>query len=391
MTEPTLVKKGERYSIHKYVGPRGTTWRAVVELSPDPVTGARRQKRLSGRKTRKDLERDIANLLAKDERGGEARNARITVAEYLDRWLALCESDVKPGTFRRYGELTRTWLVPELGQIQVAKLTVADIKRLHETMKKKGRSTTTIQLAHTTLRTALKRAVDLDVEPNPVCSMVKPPRRSAKSARARALTPAEAVAFLAAAEGDDYEPLWRLAIMTGMRRGELLGLRWQDVDLDRGVLMIQHTLVRGKGGRWESGTPKSERGRRNVSISDADVKSLTEYRTRQKTWRIASANWQETGLVFTGADGQAMSANTLDRRYRRQLRKAEIDDTYRLHDLRHAAVTLLLIAGVNINVVSERVGHHKSAFTLDQYGHVIEGLQKDAAETYEKFLKKSAP
>lgn len=207
-------------SIKKRVGKRGVTWTAVVDLPPDPITGKRRQKRLSA-PTRKDIEHLVAEHVQTIEHGAYADAGKLTVAEFVTRWLGTLEN-VGPATRRRYTDLMRLHVLPLIGSRPLAKLTPLDLQGLYADRKAAGLSSTSINLLHNVLHRALKQAVDWDLLSRNVAERVKAPRP--KPPEPKTWDAAQVARFLAAAEQTDEAALWRVAITTGMRRSELLGM-----------------------------------------------------------------------------------------------------------------------------------------------------------------------
>jgi integrase len=182
---------------------------------------------------------------------------------------------------------------------------------------------------------------------------------------------------------DPLEALWRLAIYTGMRRGELLALKWADLDLDAGALFVQRSLSRGQTSRLEEGEPKSQSGRRRIALSPSVVESLKRHRVRQLEHRLAVAEmYEDRGYVFANDTGGYLHANTLYRRFHDLIIRADVP-VIRFHDLRHTSATLLLAEGVHGKIVQERLGHANIAMTLDLYSHVTSDTQRQAADALE--------
>ena len=196
----------------------------------------------------------------------------------------------------------------------------------------------------------------------------------------------QAAAFLAEADPTDLAALWRVALICGLRRGELLGLRWDDLDLDRGTLAVRRTLSRGTGGTWVLGEPKTATGRRSIALPASCVAAQRKHRAAQNAERLRLGPlWQDQGYIFTGATGQPLHVNSLTTRYA-QLIKAAGVPRIRFHDLRHTCATLLLAQGIHPKVVQERLGHANISMTLDRYSHVIPGMQQAAADALDAAL-----
>jgi integrase len=374
-------------SIQKRVGKRGITWTVVVDAPPDPATGKRRQKRLAAA-TKKQLEDLLAAHIASMASGTYADASKLTIAEYVDRWIDSLGSTVRPQTSRRYADLLHQHAVPRLGGVQLAKLTPLHIQQLEADRLAAGLAANTVLMLHMVLHRALKQAMRWNLIARNVTEAVDPPRPG--RSEYTTWSAAQAARFLAAAERDEYAALWRLAILTGMRRGELLGVKWEDLDLDRGTLAVQRTISRTATGNWGPGAPKTASGRRSVALQASAVEALRRHRTHQLEHRLAvGAFYQDQGYVFTTLDGRPLHINSLVARFDK-LTKAAAVPRIRFHDLRHTAATLMLANGEHPKQVQERLGHSSIAITLDRYSHVTENMQRQAADRLEALLEKAA-
>lgn len=372
-----------RGSIQKRVGTRGTTWYAVVDLPPDPVTGKRRQKRLSA-PTRREVEALIAETMQTAKNGVPADAGKLTVREYMDQWLKSAEPGLKPSTFRRYHDLTRRHVIPVLGNIKLAKLSPLDIQRWHADRLATGLSATSVVHLHYMFHRALEQAMRWNMVPRNVTELVDPPRRSTPDAATWNAT--QVGAFLTAGDKTNLAALWRLALLTGMRRGELLGLIWEDVDLERGTLAVRRTLSRGKAGSWEVGTPKTASGRRSIALPASAVSSLRQHRIHQLEHRLKLGDiYQDQGFVFTNATGGPLHVNSLMLQFVKVIAAAGVP-RIRFHDLRHTSATLMLANGEHPKIVQERLGHANISMTLDRYSHVTMDMQRAAADRLDILL-----
>lgn len=376
-----------RYGIHKEQTERGVVWKATLDLGPDPATGKRRQRRLSA-PTRKALEAAIGELLGAVDRGELVTASKLTVHQYLHQWLAAVEPSLKPLTVMKYRYDIDASLKAALGDQKLATLGPLQLQRTVANLEALGLQPSTIRTQYAILRNALRQALAWGVIARDPTVGVTLPRLNASSANA--WDTEQARAFLDAARSTDLYPLWLMAITTGMRRGELLGLTWANVDLDAGVLTIDRALVpnlRGAGGGYMQTTPKTKKGFRRVGISDDLVAELRSHRTRQLERKLLHRpDWQDGDWVFTTDRGAPITSHILTSRFAQLTATAKLP-RIRIHDLRHTAATLMLAVGESPRVVSERLGHSTVAITLDRYTHVDQAMQRAAAERLDGLLK----
>jgi len=247
-----------------------------------------------------------------------------------------------------------------------------------------GKSPKTVSNTHGVLHRALEQAVRWSILSRNVADVVEPPRVSRPPMRT--LSPEEARKVLAVAEGDELEALWRLALTTGLRQGELAALRWGQVDLERGVLQVVGTLQQASDHERVVAEPKTARGRRSVQIAGATVESLRAHRARCMAKSVASGH--HDAYVFAWGDGRPYSMSMIWKRWHRLNVKAEVP-LVRFHDLRHTAASLLLTRGVHPKVVQEMLGHSTIAMTLDVYSHVAPSLHREAATVMDALLSQT--
>lgn len=365
---------------------RGNSWTALVDLPTDPVTGARRRKRITAR-TKREVETQVAELIHKAETGFTAAG-KLTVREFFEQWLETTAPTLRPSTARRYRDVARLHIVGVIGNLQLAKLTPGDVQRLYANRLAAGLSPTSVNHIHAILHRALDQAVRWGLLMRNVTDMVDAPRRA--SPEMQAWDARQVAAVLAAAAGDELEALWRLAVFSGMRRGEMLGLRWADVDLDRGELAIRRTLSRGATSRLESGEPKTAAGRRRVSLPASVVESLRRHRVRQLEQRLAAGPaYADQDLVFATESGASLHPNSLYLRFGRLIERAGVA-SIRFHDLRHTNATIDLATGTHPKVVQERLGHATISETLDRYSHLAPNMQREAANRLDAAIEAAA-
>jgi len=370
------------------------TWEVSVSLQRDPATGRRRRRYLTVRGSRKDAERALAAALAQLDSGLDVSPGKITVADFLLRWLRdYAVSNVAQSTLQRYQGIVEHHLVPALGHLKLRELRPAHIQHAYASFNRRDRraaplSPKTIFEHHALLRTALNWAVRWQLLSRNPAQFTAPPRP--QRPQMRVMSVEEAQRFLEVAAATPHHALLYLALATGGRLGELLALRWQDVDLEMGVLQITRTARFAKGQGVTFGQPKTHRSRRPVALSPETVGVLREHKRRQLGYRLQlGGGYEDQGLVFTDGWGRPLYDSTVRRAFYNITREAGIE-RLRIHDLRHTAATLMLRAGVNPKVVSERLGHATVSITLDTYSHVLPDLQREAAAAMDAILGAAA-
>jgi integrase len=263
-----------------------------------------------------------------------------------------------------------------LGRIKLKDLSATHARGLYREKLESGSSPRTVQYIHTTLRKALKDAVSDGLIPRNVADGIKAPRPKKKEINP--LSPEQARAFLAAAHGDRFEALYVLALHCGLREGELLGLKWDDVDLESGMLRVRRTLSEPRTG-YVFEPPKNGKGR-SIKLTRAATEALRGHLGRQLEEIGGSGDdYQDQGLVFPSRSGTPMNAKNLTARSFKPLLKRSGLPNIRLHDLRHTCATLMLCEGVHIKLVQELLGHATVSITLDTYSHLLPGMGDETA------------
>ncbi len=308
---------------------------------------------------------------------GPAAAERITVAQYLARWLALGESTLARKTHGRYEGIVDNHLDPYIGGLRLDKLTSLHIQEMFAAQERAGASASTQHKAAVVLGIALRQAVRLGlILGNPMDRVTKP---KSKPAEMQVWSPPQARKFLTACQGDRLEALYVLALTTGMRQGELFGLAWADVDFDAGCLSVRRSLE-DLNGELRLKETKSAKGRRRIDLPKLTLDALHEHRKRML------AEGHGAAPVFCDTDGGHLRGPNVTRRSFAPLMKRAGLPRIRFHDLRHTAATCLLLAGENPKVVQERLGHAKVQITLDTYSHVLPTMQAAAAERLQKLF-----
>ena len=316
-----------------------------------------------------------------------AKQTSPTLEAFLRSWLETSvKPRVRPLTYAGYKVNVEKHLIPTLGKIRLDQLTPEHVQSMINSRIAGGFSTKTTAYVHQVLRTALSLAVRWEMVSRNVAKLVDKPRIERKPINP--LTPDEARRFLHAIRGHRLEALFSVALALGLRQGEALGLKWEDVDFATGTLRISSQLQRVDG-HLTLVPPKTAMSRRTLVMPRLIVESLREHEKRQLSEKLwAGTNWKETGLVFTNRTGGPTQARRVIEQFHRAL-----DETgmrrIRFHDLRHSCATLLLVQGVSPRVVMEVLGHSEIALTMNAYSHVVPELQRDAAQRMQAILERS--
>jgi integrase len=350
-------------------------------------TEERRRATKAGFATQKEAQAALNKVLVALEEKTFIAPSKVSLREYLkSEWLPAIEATIRPSTYRSYVQHVECHISPHLGSVQLQKLSGSQISALYAKLAlsgkrdgKSGLSPLSIRHVHATLHRALKDAVRWEqITRNPI-EAADPPRISGDGTRELRTWNAEQLrVFLDAAKDERLSPLWHLLAMTGLRRGEALGLRWEDVDLEAGRVSVRRALI-PNGAVVVVSEPKTARGRRSVALDPETVEVLKRQAGQQLADQVENGDeWRDTGLVFTKANGEAWHPEVVSRFFRQAVKRSKLP-VIRLHDLRHTHATLALRAGIHPKVVSERLGHATIAITLDTYSHAIPAMQEEAA------------
>ena len=336
--------------------------------------GKQRRKYVYGR-TRREAHGKLTTLLDAQQAGRVIPTGKQTLEQFLNRWLEdVVRPSVRPYTHDSYAQLVRLHISPALGTTRLDKLTPQSVQVLLNQKRKDGLSPRTVQYLRTVLRLALSQALKWDLVSRNVAALTNPPH--VPKTEITPFGPGELKTFLKAVEDEPLEALFVVTATAGLRRGEVLGLLWDNVDFKKGQIQVRHAVQRIDG-KLRLVETKSARSRL-VELTTLAIEALTRHRRRQLEQRLAAGkSWQDFDYVFTNRKGTPLEARTVWRAFKRILAKAGLRDQ-RFHDLRHAAATLMLSEGVNPKVVAEMLGHSKIAVTMDLYSHVTPTMQVDA-------------
>ena len=384
-------------------------WCGVIEL---PVSnGTRTRKSIYGKTAQEVVER-MADARKSAADGCLIRDDRQRLGVFLDTWLEACEPTIRPTTFRRYSDIVRLHIKPELGHIRLTKLTAQQVqlfinrkvgskaasKEKSGRPAPKGLSARTVQHILGVLRTALGRAKKWGLLNQNVATHAKPPRVERHEVQPFGV--GEAQCFVEAVQGHRLEALFTVAIASGLRMGEALGLRWEDIDLDARTLHVRRSLQRNFGklsaeecdnyGIVSLVEPKTVKSRRIVAIPKSLVASLKTHRSRQQQERlVAGTRWVDSKLVFTTTIGTPIDQRNIQEQFKRVLKNAGLRKQ-RFHDLRHAAASLLLAKGASPREIMDFLGHSQFSITMDLYTHLVPEVRRATADRMDEIFGKAA-
>jgi integrase len=374
-----MSKRGQNEgSIYKRKDGR---WAGAVSLG---YVGGRLKRKAVYGKTRKAVQDRMTRLLNDQQTGlpvvGEKQRVGDFLADWLENWV---RPTVKPKTFSSYSDTVRLHLVPSLGRIVLAKLTPQHVQAMMNERLASGLSPRTVGYVRSVLNIGLGRAVKLGLVHRNVVALVDRPNVARHEIQP--LTVEQSRALLAAARDHRLGALFSVALALGFRKGEGLGLRWQDVDFDAATITISGALQRIGGALVRTET-KNNASRRMLRVPAAAMKALREHRVRQMEERLAAGDrWRDSGLVFTTSIGTPLDPRNVLRHFSRVLSAAGIAHI-RFHDLRHSCATLLLAQGVSARVVQDILGHSAIRVTMDVYSHVMPSMREDAMRAMDSVL-----
>jgi integrase len=356
-------------------------WAGSVHIGYED--GKRVRKHVMGH-SRKEVADKLALLMRAHAEKRPIPSQREKLGLFLRRWLdEVAKPTLRASTYKSYDDIMRLHLIPGLGHIALAKLAPADVQAFLNRKSASGLSPRRVQYIHAVLRRALVTAERWGMVSRNVAKLVDPPRVTKHEITP--LAPEQAKRLIDAAQSDRYQALYVAALGTGLRQGELLGLRWDDVDLDAGRLRVRHTLARVDGSLVLL-EPKTERSRRTVVLPETVITALRAHRTRQLMERlVAGSRWVDSGHVFATTIGTPIEAAAVTRAFHRALARAALPHS-RFHDLRHATATFLLAQGMTLEDVKYLLGHSSITLTSNTYGHVLEKRQHQVAQAMDAVL-----
>jgi integrase len=361
------------------------TWTVRIFLGRQS-DGKRKYFNKTVRGSKKDAQMWLTAKLREKDLGMFVEPASISLNAYLDQWLEeIARAKVREATFDGYVAKLKVHVRPTIGLKRLSDLQAHDIQKLYNDMTRRGLSAKTVRHVHNVLSPSLKQAVKWRLLSQNPCDLCELPRIAKREMQC--FTPEETAVFLQYAKSDRYYAAFVLAIETGMRPEEYLGLKWSDIDFGSCRLSVRRALVVRKGGGFAFTEPKTPQSRRSIPLSQSAIAVLKSHRKEQLEARMLNRDvYEENDLVFPSELGTPTLYGNLDRRHFKKIIQAAGLKKIRLYDLRHTMATLLLSKGLNPKIVSERLGHSSIALTLDTYSHVLPTMQRDATEHMEKMM-----
>jgi integrase len=341
----------------------------------------RKRKYIYG-ETKKEVLDKLKVALYEQRQGTLATGPQQTVKHFLENWLEeIHKPTIRVSTYLRYRRTLHRHIFPAIGHVQLQKLSAQQVQAFYTRKLKDGMAPGSIWYMHAILHKAFDQAVRWKLLSRNVCDEVAPPRIPKRENKT--LTKEQAQKLLDTARGHTLEALLTVALVTGMRRGELRSLRWSDIDFEDKHLQVRRTVEHLTGYGYYENEPKSDRSKRSIALPDFAIETLKQHRVKQIEARLKIGEaWVDHDLVFCRANGNFLPASTLDYQFQALLKDAGLPHM-RIHDLRHSAATILLSMGVHAKVVQEILGHSTISMTMDIYSHVLPSIQRDAVEKWD--------
>ncbi len=351
-------------------------WRAAVVVDGKRLT--------SNFNTKTECSTWIKETQAQIERGMTYKKANVTLGEFIEKWLEIHKTTIAPKTALQYEQLIRSYIKPQMGKIKLRELRLDRVEAHYVALQENGLSPRGVRYVHSILHKSLNDAIRRGFAAYNATQGAILPRLDFKEMVF--LDADEVLRFLITAQESPYYALYTLAIKTGMRKGELLALRWTDINWKSGTLRVQRQIQRIKGQGLIFRPPKTRAGRRTILLGERTLETLRKQLEQCDLLRsLAGDYWEEHNLIFPSSVGTPLSGSNLSKDFKAQLEKAGIKKI-RFHDLRHTAASLMLNNSVPVIVVSKILGHSKTSTTLDIYGHIIPVMQELAAQIMDEIV-----
>lgn len=350
----------------------GTSWYYVLEIYEN---GKRKQRKRRGFRTKREAQSALIEAQNALMTGKYVKPSSKLLKDYLKEWMNIKQHSIARETAKTNLSYINNHIIPEIGSIQMSKLTALDVQKLISRLLEKGLATSTVKRIFNILNTALNKAEKMQIVQRNVATLVDKPKVKRKELKIWSIN--EVYRFLEAAKSSRYYTAFHLAIMTGMRQGEILGLRWQDVDFDNCKIYIRQTLSHD-GKEFNTGA-KTSSGIRSITIDHVTMEKLKrQYRIITVEKKHARSIYNDKDLVICTSTGNQVSPSSIVKIFRKLLLNSNLN-RITFHDLRHTHASLLLMQNVHPKIVSERLGHSSIQMTLDTYSHLMPNMQEEAA------------
>lgn len=361
-----------------HIAKKGNKYYIVVDVGKTP-DGRRRRKWISGFNKKKEAEKALPEILFQLNQGTYAEPTKKTVKQYIEDWLEWKKKRIRPSTLTTYCRLVNNHVFPHIGKIRLDKLHETDIEDLYDNLReeKELAESTIVKIHADILKPAFKRAVRYRyINHNPADIEDPPKQKRRKEIKVWSIE--ERNRFLETAKGDRQYIFYYLSLNTGMRMGEVLGLKWNNIDLENKVIKVRYTLT---SHTRELSEPKTESSKRDIVIDDITLQELKKRLIQIKEDKLKAGElYNDQGFVCCSKTGEPLLQSNVRRKFNSLIKKADVPKI-RIHDMRHTWATLQLLAGTDIHTVSQILGHSSVWFTYDTYVHLLPEMQREAAET----------
>ena len=368
----SIVKRGKHYSL-------------VIDDGVDE-NGKRIRKWIAVKGGERDAEKQLTNYLHQQDTGLFIAPTKITLSEYLAKWLKdYAKPKLATRSYDRYADIIKRYINPKLGRVLLHQLTPGQFQELYSEWLEKGLSNATVRYHHAVIHNALRSAVKWGIAIRNVCDALEVPKKQRTDMQI--WNEEEITKFLEFAKNSKYYELFYLALFSGMRRSELLALRWDDIDLELGQVNVTRGLQQLKDSSLIFTQPKSEKSRRTIALPPSATAILKEYRNHVAlSLALKGKTLEDNDLIFMRDNGKPIRPNTVTYAWKGMVKRSGLKPI-RLHDCRHSHASLMLAKGIHPKIVQERLGHSTIAMTLDTYSHVVPGLQEAAAKKFDSLFK----
>ena len=352
------------------------TWRTQLTLNGERIS--------YGAKTKSECIDWLTTMQFRLNQSFDYQGGKTSLKNYIEQWLENHKVSIRSKTYHRYKGLSDKYIIPRLGDTDLNDLHPQNIEWFYAGLLADGVGIRSVRLCHSILHCALEKAITYGwITRNPAHGVTLP---KYKPAEMQVWDDGQVSLFLIAAESSHYKALYHIAITTGMRQGEIIGLQWSDLDLNRGTIQILRQIQRVRGQGWSFVEPKTRKGRRKIILGEGSLHALRFHKEQQRiTVEVAGERWQDHNLIFPNSIGNPMDPSKLRLDFNRLLGKAGLPKI-RFHDLRHTAASLMLNNGVPPIVGSRVLGHSKPSITLDLYGHLYHEMLGEAAKIMDELV-----